>query len=93
MIRKKSHGTSTEKKLEEKSRQVLRTCTITKIDSTRYKITSQSDKSRHYTVRFMNTWQCSCRYHTSGHGDCKHIMAVQTIRRMGDMGFGGMSAS
>ncbi len=82
---RKIYGTATEKNLENKARKVIKECTITKLDDKRYRVSYRKNPARSYIVKFVNTWQCSCPYKIHGHPTCKHIMAVQTVRRSGDM--------
>ncbi len=82
---RKLYGTTTEKNLEKKARQIIKECTITKIDDKHYRVSYRKNPAKSYIITFVNTWQCSCPYNVHGHPTCKHIMAVQTVRRSGDM--------
>lgn len=82
---RKLYGTTTEKNLEKKARQIIKECTITKIDDKRYRVSYRKNPAKSYIIRFVNTWQCSCPYKVHGHSTCKHIMAVQAVQRSGDM--------
>ena len=44
-----------------------------------YKVESQSMKGLYYNVIFLNSWVCNCGYFVSGHGKCKHIIAVEIL--------------
>lgn len=64
--------------LEQKASEIL-ACgrPIQKVGNATYMVPSQSDDEKYYEVSFLEHWKCTCAYHTSGHTDCKHIIAVQ----------------
>lgn len=77
-MKKRRNGT-TRKSLEEKAQEIIKSGNIIHNGSDQYIVPSQTNTDKHYNVSFQDFWMCDCPYHTNGHGDCKHIIAVQTI--------------
>ena len=65
--------------LENRACQIIQSGPILDLKHNRFKVPSQSEKDKYYAVNFLDSWKCTCAYHISGHGDCKHIIAVQII--------------
>ena len=78
-MRDRSKKVSSKRDLEKRATQILESGTITYLGPNQYRVSSQSEEGKYYTVNFLDIWKCTCAYHTNGHGDCKHIMVVQSL--------------
>ena len=65
--------------LEKRACQIIQSGSVLDLKHNRFKVPSQSETDKYYDVSFLDSWKCTCAYHINGHGDCKHIIAVQII--------------
>ena len=63
--------------LVERASEILERGAILHLGADRLRVSSQTGK--YCDVIFLDAWRCTCPYHSSGRGGCKHITVLQGL--------------